>query len=57
LITRFKGFNTAFSEQTFQPLWFDIIGIVFTIAGILLFFNNKQVKLKAEHAEGNEGNN
>jgi len=32
-----KGFNTAFSEQTFQPVWFDIIGIVFTVAGIVLF--------------------
>jgi len=35
-----KGFNTAFSEQTFQPLWFDIIGILFTAAGIVLFLNN-----------------
>jgi len=32
-----KGFNTAFSEQTFQPAWFDIIGIVFTVAGMILF--------------------
>jgi membrane protease YdiL (CAAX protease family) len=35
-----KGFNTAFSEQTFQPVWFDIAGIVLTAAGILLFLNN-----------------
>jgi hypothetical protein len=35
-----KGFNTAFSEQAFQPAWFDIMGIVFTVAGIVLFLNN-----------------
>jgi membrane protease YdiL (CAAX protease family) len=35
-----KGFNTSFSEQTFQPLWFDIIGVVLTAAGILLFINS-----------------
>jgi membrane protease YdiL (CAAX protease family) len=40
-----KGFNTAYSEQTFQPLWFDIIGVVLTVAGILLFIkNNKSAK-------------
>jgi membrane protease YdiL (CAAX protease family) len=31
-----NGFNTAYSEQTFQPLWFDIIGIAITILGIIL---------------------
>lgn len=35
-----KGFNTAYSEQTFQPIWFDIIGVIFTVAGIVLFLNN-----------------
>jgi uncharacterized protein len=35
-----KGFNTAFSEQTFQPAWFDIVGVVFTVAGIVLFLHN-----------------
>ncbi|MDR1029701.1 MAG: CPBP family intramembrane metalloprotease [Treponema sp.] len=35
-IVPIKGFNTAYSEQTFQPLWFDIIGIVITILGIIL---------------------
>jgi hypothetical protein len=35
-----KGFNTAFSEHTFQPLWFDFIGIAFTAAGIVLFINS-----------------
>jgi uncharacterized protein len=35
-----KGFNTAFSEQTFQPVWFDIVGIILTAAGIVLFLNN-----------------
>jgi membrane protease YdiL (CAAX protease family) len=32
-----KGFNTAYSERTFQPLWFDLLGIIITAAGILLF--------------------
>jgi len=43
-----KGFNSAYSEQTFQPLWFDIIGIIFTVAGILLFLNSinrKEIRL------------
>jgi membrane protease YdiL (CAAX protease family) len=31
-----KGFNTAYAEQTFQPLWFDMIGIAITILGIVL---------------------
>jgi hypothetical protein len=35
-----KGFNTSFSEQAFQPLWFDIIGVALTAAGILLFINS-----------------
>jgi membrane protease YdiL (CAAX protease family) len=35
-----EGFNTAYSEQTFQPIWFNIIGIVFTVTGIVLFLNS-----------------
>jgi membrane protease YdiL (CAAX protease family) len=35
-----KGFNTAYSEQTFQPPWFDIIGFVLTAAGIMLFIKS-----------------
>jgi uncharacterized protein len=35
-IITIKGFNSAVYEQTFQPLWFDAIGIVFTVAGIIL---------------------
>jgi len=37
-----NGFNTAFSEfpeQTFQPLWFDIIGVVLIAAGMVLFLD------------------
>ena len=42
-----KGFNSAYSEQTFQPLWFDIIGVTFTVAGIILFLNyNKKKETK-----------
>ncbi|MDR2575900.1 MAG: CPBP family intramembrane metalloprotease [Treponema sp.] len=32
-----KGFNTGPSEQTFQPLWFDVLGIVLVSIGIILF--------------------
>jgi membrane protease YdiL (CAAX protease family) len=32
-----KGFNTEPSEQTFQPLWFDVLGIVLVSIGIILF--------------------
>jgi uncharacterized protein len=41
-----QGFNSAYSESTFQPLWFDIIGVIFTAAGIILFLNciNKKEK-------------
>jgi membrane protease YdiL (CAAX protease family) len=31
-----RGFNTALSETTFQPIWFDCIGIIVTALGILL---------------------
>jgi membrane protease YdiL (CAAX protease family) len=31
-----KGFNTAYYEKTFQPLWFDMIGMLVTLSGILL---------------------
>jgi hypothetical protein len=39
-IITIKGFNSTVYERTFQPLWFDAIGIVFTIAGIILFLKN-----------------
>jgi hypothetical protein len=29
-----KGFNTAYWEKTFQPIWFDIIGIILTIKSL-----------------------
>jgi len=32
-----KGFNTEPSEQSFQPLWFDILGILLVAIGIILF--------------------
>jgi len=41
-----KGFNSAYSEQTFQPLWLDIIGVIFSVAGILLFLNSISKKEK-----------
>jgi len=31
-----KGFNSAYSEKLFQPLWFDLTGIAITGLGILL---------------------
>jgi membrane protease YdiL (CAAX protease family) len=31
-----KGFNTAYTEKVFQPIWFDIIGIIIVVVGILL---------------------
>lgn len=31
-----KGFNTSYNEHSFQPLWFDAVGIILTLAGILL---------------------
>jgi len=31
-----KGFNTMFTEKTFQPMWFDLAGIAITGLGILL---------------------
>jgi membrane protease YdiL (CAAX protease family) len=35
-----RGFNTAYSERTFQPIWFDIIGIIVTALGIILLIGN-----------------
>jgi membrane protease YdiL (CAAX protease family) len=34
-----NGFNTAYTgdvEHIFQPIWFDIVGIIITLFGILL---------------------
>jgi membrane protease YdiL (CAAX protease family) len=31
-----KGFNTAYSEKIFQPIWFDLAGMAIIAAGILL---------------------
>jgi len=39
-IISIKGFNTAYYERIFQPLWFDAIGIILTGIGVLLFINN-----------------
>jgi len=36
-IVLIKGFNTGPSERTFQPLWFDALGIVLVAIGIILF--------------------
>jgi membrane protease YdiL (CAAX protease family) len=38
-IITIKGFNTAYSEQAFQPLWFDITGILLASIGIIMFLN------------------
>jgi membrane protease YdiL (CAAX protease family) len=37
-IVLIKGFNTGSSVHTFQPLWFDVLGIVLVSIGIILFF-------------------
>jgi membrane protease YdiL (CAAX protease family) len=39
-IISIKGFNTAYYERAFQPLWFNAIGIIFTGIGVLLFINS-----------------
>jgi len=36
-IVLINGFNTEHSEQAFQPLWFDILGIVLVSIGTILF--------------------
>jgi len=36
-IVLIKGFNSGNSEQSFQPLWFDALGIVLASIGIILF--------------------
>jgi len=44
-----KGFNTTNLGHSFQPLWFDIAGIVLTGIGVLLFFNEiKKAKTVAQ---------
>ena len=42
-----KGFNTSYAEQTFQPVWFDISGIIIVVLGIILLM--KSIK-KAKNA-------
>jgi membrane protease YdiL (CAAX protease family) len=39
-IISIKGFNTAHYERTFQPLWFDAVGIILTGIGVLLFISS-----------------
>jgi len=34
-----KGFNSGSSVHTFQPLWFDVLGIVLVSIGIILFLS------------------
>jgi len=34
-----RGFNTTNPEYAFQPLWFDVAGIILTGIGILIFFH------------------
>jgi len=34
-----KGINSGSSEQTFQPLWLDVLGIVLASIGIILFLS------------------
>jgi len=41
-IVLIKGFNTGPSVQSFQPLWFDILGIVLVSIGIILFFSETE---------------
>ena len=43
-----KGFNAVSSEQAFQPLWFDILGIVFASIGIILFLGGIEESKNAE---------
>ena len=31
-----EGFNSAYSDKMFQPIWFDLIGIIITVLGVLL---------------------
>jgi len=35
-----RGFNTALIEHSFQPLWFNLIGILFIAAGALLLLQS-----------------
>jgi membrane protease YdiL (CAAX protease family) len=39
-IISIKGFNTAYYERSFQPLWFNAVGIILTGIGVLLFINS-----------------
>jgi len=31
-----EGFNSAYSQEMFQPIWFDLTGIIITAIGVLL---------------------
>jgi hypothetical protein len=31
-----EGFNSAYSDKMFQPIWFDLLGIIITVSGALL---------------------
>ena len=42
-----RGFNTAVIEHSFQPLWFNAIGLVFTAAGAFLLIKG----IKKQDAE------
>ena len=35
-VIKIRGFNTAGSERVFQPLWFDALGAVIVVFGVLL---------------------
>jgi len=37
-----KGFNSGYSEKSFQPLWFDALGIVLVSIGIILFLGENE---------------
>jgi membrane protease YdiL (CAAX protease family) len=41
-IVLIKGFNTGYFEQSFQPLWFDALGIVLVAIGIILFLGENE---------------
>lgn len=43
-----KGFNDSLQENVFQPLWFDFLGIIFTIMGLILFKKSLTMKTKEE---------
>jgi len=43
-IVLIKGFNSGYSEKSFQPIWFDTLGIVLASIGIILFFSEIEEK-------------